>query len=194
MNRFFTLSAALASLVFSTVAQAADFELTSKTLEPGATIRAEHYWNNFGCSGGNVMPDLAWRHPPAGTRSFALTFYDKDAPTGSGFWHWLVFDMHASASGTIPKGAGTIPPGLPPGAGGGPINGGTQAHNDYGIRGYGGPCPPAGATAHHYVFTLYAMAVPTLGLPTANAPGGLVGFATLGNAIAKATFTATYGR
>jgi Raf kinase inhibitor-like YbhB/YbcL family protein len=176
------------------VPTAPGFTLTSAEIPADGTIPNEQVFNQLGCTGNNISPTLAWSGAPAATQSLVLTVYDPDALTGSGFWHWLVFDMHASASGTIPKGAGTIPPGLPPGAGGGPINGGTQAHNDYGIRGYGGPCPPAGATAHHYVFTLYAMTVPTLGLPTANAPGGLVGFATLGNAIAKATFTATYGR
>src|SRR6185295_7124777 len=151
MNRLSTSVAALASLVVSIgTARAADFELTSQALAQGASIRAENYWNNFGCSGGNVMPDLAWRNAPAGTKSFAVTLYDKDAPTGSGFWHWVVYNIPASI-----------------GALAGGVNGGVlpadaiEGNTDLGKPGFFGPCPPVGRT-HHYQFSVHALKVDKL--------------------------------
>ena len=151
MNRSTTLTLALASLISSAgVAQAADFELSSKTFRPGAPIGAENYWNNFGCSGGNVMPDLAWRNAPAGTKSFAVTLYDKDAPTGSGFWHWVVYDIPAATTG------------LPGGANGGAVPAGAvEGNTDLGKPGFFGPCPPVGRK-HHYQFTVVALKVDKL--------------------------------
>lgn len=82
---------AIAAQAFA--AQAADFTVSSKKLAQGATITADQYSNNFGCTGGNVMPDLHWSGASEGTKSFAVTFYDRDAPTGSGFWHWVAYDI-----------------------------------------------------------------------------------------------------
>src|SRR5262249_35773150 len=116
----------------------------------------------------------------------ALSVYDPDAPTGSGFWHWLAFDIPMSTA-ALAKGGGTA---------GASLGGGVQGYNDAGINGYAGPCPPMGDPAHHYVFTIYA--IPTASLTggglTAAPTGGLMGFVTRASATAKATFTATYGR
>jgi Raf kinase inhibitor-like YbhB/YbcL family protein len=115
--------------------------------------------------------------------------YDPDAPTDSGFWHWSVFNIPPTQTGKIllGAGAGSTLPG----------SSAVQGTNDYGNRGYGGPCPPAGAAPHHYQFTLFAVKVPDLkaaaGIPD-NATGALVGFVTRANVIAQASFTATYGR
>jgi Raf kinase inhibitor-like YbhB/YbcL family protein len=173
--------------------------LTSPDLASG-TFATKFILNGFGCTGGNISPELQWSNPPAGTKSFALQIYDPDAPSGSGFWHWAVYDMPAATTG-LAQGAGNSPAGLPVGA-----FGGNTDFMDTGVIGgngnYGGPCPPAGDAPHHYIFTLYALDVPQLevaaGLPKTGT-AGLYGFG-LGRAgigahmLAKATFTATYGR
>jgi phosphatidylethanolamine-binding protein (PEBP) family uncharacterized protein len=96
-----------AALALSTPALAAGkFTLTSSDVKNGGTLAEEQVFNGFGCSGGNVSPQLAWSNPPAGTKSFVVTVYDPDAPTGSGWWHWVVYDVRATAM-ELPKGAGT---------------------------------------------------------------------------------------
>src|SRR5207253_2432949 len=102
------------------------------------------------------------------TQSFAVTMYDQDAPTGSGFWHWAVFNIPASAT-SLPKNAGIVGNGVAPA-------GSVQGYTDFASNGYGGPCPPAGDPAHRYTFTVYALKVADLGLDT-TAPGALVSFA-----------------
>ena len=181
MNRTTQLLLILASLIPAAgSAPAADFELTSKTFAPGAKIGAQHYWNNFGCSGGNVMPDLAWRNAPAGTRSFAVTFYDKDAPTGSGFWHWVVYDIPATAAG------------LPGGANGGALPAGAvEGNTDLGKPGFAGPCPPVGRQ-HDYVYSVYALKVDKLPVERAFGPA-LVGFFLWQNTLGKATLDVMAG-
>src|SRR5579872_2294261 len=86
-------------------ARAQSMTLTSAELKDGATIAAEQVFNSFGCTGKNVSPSLSWSGAPAATKSFALSIYDPDAPTGSGFWHWVVFNIPASVT-SLPKGAG----------------------------------------------------------------------------------------
>lgn len=111
--------------------------------------------------------------------------YDPDAPTGSGWWHWVIYNIPASVTALL-KGAGT-PDGkmLPPGA--------VQSNTDFGGPGYGGPCPPAGAKAHRYIFTVFALKTEKLELPP-NATAALVGFMVNTNTIEKASFTAYYSR
>ena len=100
--------------------------------------------------GQNLIPQLSWENPPRGTKSFALTCYDPDAPTGSGYWHLISWDIPLDVL-SIEEGAA-----LPEGA--------HTTANDYGFEGYGGPNPPTGP-AHRYIFTVYAMPDETLGLP-----------------------------
>jgi Raf kinase inhibitor-like YbhB/YbcL family protein len=180
-NRTLIIVAAMAGLLAAALpARAADFSLSSKALKPGAAIAAEHYWNSFGCTGGNVMPDLAWKNPPAGTQSFAVTFYDKDAPTGSGFWHWVAYDIPAATAG-LPGGAnGTT---LPDGA--------VQGNTDLGKPGYFGPCPPVGRL-HHYVYTVHALKTAKLPVEAGASPA-LVGFVLWQNTIAKAALPVQAG-
>ena len=122
---------------------------------------------------------------PAGTRSFAVTAYDPDAPTGSGWWHWVIYNIPASATG-LPAGAGDPSKGLAPA-------GSVQGNTDFGAPGYGGPCPPEGHGRHRYVFTVYALKTDRLDLP-ANATAAMVGFNLNGNMLAKATRTGIYSR
>jgi hypothetical protein len=164
-------------------AHAADgFKLVSPDIKPGSKIGADFVFNSFGCTGKNLSPALSWSGAPAGTKSFVLTVYDPDAPTGSGFWHWVMYDIPASVT-SLPQGAG-VPGKEPAGA----VQGGT----DYGMPGYGGPCPPPGSN-HRYVFTLYAVKVDKLEVPP-NPTAAVVGFATHFTMLGKASFTAKYGR
>jgi Raf kinase inhibitor-like YbhB/YbcL family protein len=180
-------------------AQSQPFTLSSPDLASGV-FATKFILNGFGCTGGNVSPQLQWSNPPVGAVSYSLQVYDPDAPSGSGFWHWAVYDMPASTSG-LAQGAGNSQATLPAGSFGGNtdfLDTGTTGGNGN----YGGPCPPAGDAPHHYIFTLYALSVPQVetaaGVPKTGT-AGLFGFA-LGRAgvgpavLGKATFTATYGR
>jgi Raf kinase inhibitor-like YbhB/YbcL family protein len=179
-------------------AQTATFSLSSSDLV-GGSFANKFVLNGFGCTGQNVSPALEWRNPPAGVKSFALQVYDPDAPTGSGFWHWAVYNIPATAT-NLAQGAGNSAAALPSGA-----FGGITDFQDTGATGtngnYGGPCPPQGDAPHRYVFTLYALSVDKIevagGVPKTGT-AGLYGFVLnkgLGSALlGKASFTATYGR
>lgn len=178
-----TILAVMASSVLA-AAPASAFELTSSDIANGGTLKMEQAANSFGCSGGNLSPALAWKDAPEGTRSFVVTLYDPDAPTGSGWWHWSVFDIPASATtlsgGASANGGAALPKGA------------IQGRTDFGTSFFGGACPPPGP-AHRYVLTVTALKVEKLGLD-ANASGALVGFMTRANALASASITATYGQ
>jgi Raf kinase inhibitor-like YbhB/YbcL family protein len=164
----------------------AQFRLTSHDFQPGGTIHDEQVFNESGCTGQNVSPELRWSGAPAGTKSFALLLHDPDAPTGgAGWWHWIVYNIPAGTT-ELRKGAGKSDgTALPAGA--------TSVANDYGTQGYGGPCPPAGDKPHRYVFTVYALKVDRLDVPK-DANASVAGFMINANAIGKATLTGTYGR
>jgi Raf kinase inhibitor-like YbhB/YbcL family protein len=164
-------------------AVAAGFTLSSPDIKPGSTIADKFVFNGFGCSGQNVSPALTWSGAPSGTKSFVLTIYDPDAPTGAGWWHWVMFNIPASVT-SLPEGAG-VPGKEPAGA--------VQGTTDFGQPGFGGPCPPKGDKPHHYIFTIYALKTDKLDMPATAMPdavGFMTHFATLG----KASFTARYGR
>jgi Raf kinase inhibitor-like YbhB/YbcL family protein len=158
--------------------------LTSAEAANGKMMAIEQVLNGFGCSGGNVSPGLKWSNAPAGTKSFALTVYDPDAPTGSGWWHWVVVDIPANAR-ELPKGAGKSGTVMLPG-------GARQTRTDFGAPGYGGPCPPPGKP-HRYVISLTALDIDKLPVPD-DASGALVGFNVGAHSLAKGTITAQYGR
>ena len=181
------LGVAVASLALSGVAQAAGFSLTSPDFKNNGAIPDKNVYSGFGCTGENVSPALEWKNPPAGTKSFALLVHDPDAPTGgSGFWHWLVYDLPASTT-SLPAGAGkTDGSALPKGT--------VQGRTDFGTPGYGGPCPPPGSGKHHYNFSLYALKVDKLEVPP-NASAAFIGFNVNANAIGKpAKLTGLYER
>ena len=157
--------------------------LSSAAFTNGGALALEQVGSGNGCTGGNLSPALSWSGAPAGTVSYALTAYDPDAPTGSGFWHWTVYNLPASAS-SLDKGAGSGTFALPAGA--------AQVNNDGGTPGYTGACPPVGDSPHHYVFTLYALSK-TIELP-AGASAAYVGFNFNGATLAKTSIVATYGR
>jgi hypothetical protein len=166
-------------------AQAAGFTLASPTIKPGSTLSDAQVFNGFGCTGKNISPALKWSGAPKGTKSFALTVYDPDAPTGSGWWHWVVFNIPATAT-DLAEGAGTADgKGLPAGS--------AQGKTDFGAPGFGGACPPPGDKPHRYIFTVYALKTDKLDIP-ADGTAALVGFMVNANKLGSATFTAKYGR
>ena len=175
----------IALLTSALGAQAAGFTLSSATIKPGSMLGDAQVFNGFGCSGKNVSPALAWSGAPAGTKSFALTVYDPDAPTGSGWWHWVVYNIPANAT-ELPEGAGTADgKGLPAGS--------AQGKTDFGAPGFGGACPPKGDKPHRYIFTVYALKTDKLDIPP-DGTAALVGFMIHANQLGKATFSAKYGR
>ncbi len=155
------------------------FSVTSKSL--GSAFAAEQFWNNFGCSGQNTSPDIAWSGFPAETKSFAVTVYDQDAPTGSGFWHWVAYNIPANVT-ALAAGAASSKQ-LPSGT--------VEGNTDLGQPGYFGPCPPVGRK-HRYVFTVTALKVEKIDIP-ATATAAFVGFNLWQNTLARASLTATAG-
>ena len=175
----------LFSAVFSVqAANAEEFRLTSPQIEAGERIAEEQIFNGFGCNGGNVSPALQWRNAPANTKSFAVTMYDPDAPTGSGWWHWNVFNIPAEATG-LTKGASSKINTLPKGS--------IQGRTDFGKPGYGGPCPPEGDSPHNYRITVYALKTEKIPLDQ-DAPAAMLGFYLHQNLIEKAELSAYYSR
>ena len=160
------------------------FTLVSPDIGADKDMAIDQVFNGFGCQGKNLSPALFWSGAPAGTQSFAIMVYDPDAPTGSGFWHWVVYNIPASAN-SIPAEAGdakkkVMPAGI------------VQGRTDWGTTGYGGPCPPPGK-AHHYHFRIFALKVPKLDLP-ADATAAMVGFNVNANKLAEAELVGLYGR
>jgi Raf kinase inhibitor-like YbhB/YbcL family protein len=186
-----TTRVALTGLLVTALAFAAGadaksgFKVSSPDVGPKKPTANEFVFKGFGCSGGNQSPRLDWHGAPAGTKSFAVSVYDPDAPTGSGWWHWFVVNLPASTTALV-RGAGKSDgSGLPAGA--------QQINTDFGAPGYGGPCPPTGDKPHRYVATVYALKVPKLDIPP-NATAALAGFMVNANAIDKARLTFKYGR
>jgi Raf kinase inhibitor-like YbhB/YbcL family protein len=133
----------------------------------------QRFW---GCASPGVSPELSWSGAPAGTKSYAVLMFDPDAPTGSGFWHWVAWDIPAGTT-SLPTGAA-----LPAGA--------VSGENDAGTIGYTGPCPPPGDGTHHYQITVIALSVATLGLD-ATTHAAVVGFVAGHNALAAGQLVAT---
>jgi Raf kinase inhibitor-like YbhB/YbcL family protein len=159
------------------------FDLKSADVRDHGTLGSQQVLNGFGCKGGDSSPQLAWTDPPAGTKSFAVTVYDPDAPTGSGWWHWVVYDIPPDVQG-LDAGAGK-PGSLPAGA--------RHGRSDFGTMAFGGACPPAGDKPHRYVITVHALKVASLPLPS-EPSGAMVGFMIHANLLGSARLTASYGR
>jgi len=140
----------------------------------------------FGCDGGNLSPHLSWGGDCSeGAKGWAITCFDPDAPTGCGFWHWLVLNIPPQVR-TLERGAGNTASGLLP-------KGAVQMRTDFGATGYGGPCPPPGSSIHRYVFTVHALSVSELPVPK-DATAALVSANVTWNSLAKAELIAVYRR
>ena len=157
--------------------------LTLKSKDMLGQISINQVFKGFGCNGKNISPQLEWSNAPKGTKSFAITIYDADAPTGSGWWHWIVFDIskdthsissNASSLNLLPEGS-------------------IQGKTDYGENKFGGACPPKGDRAHTYTTTIYALDIKTLGLDK-NASSALVGYMLNAHTIEKSSIITYYKR
>jgi Raf kinase inhibitor-like YbhB/YbcL family protein len=155
---------------------------TLKSNELGGQATQKQFFNGMGCTGQNISPQLSWENAPKETKYFAVTMYDKDAPTGSGFWHWVIFNMPAGTT-ELKSGAGDVSKDLAP-------KEAVQSVTDFGKPGYGGPCPPPGAP-HEYLITVYALKN-RIDLDK-NAPPAMVGFYLNSNLLAKASIV-MYGK
>ena len=181
------LAAAALTLAAAALAPlpAAAFGLSSPDVKPGSMLAEDFVYNGQGCSGQNRSPALQWGEAPAGAQSYAVTVHDPDAPGGAGWWHWVVVNIPASATGIV-AGAGTAnSSALPAGA--------TQARNDFGTPAWGGACPPAGDKPHRYVFTVYALKAPKLEIP-ASATGAQADALIKANQMGMSSFTVLYSR
>jgi len=146
-------------------------------------VSINQVFNGFGCTGKNISPQLSWSNTPKNTKSFAITIYDPDAPTGSGWWHWVMFNIpkdtnqissNASQLGLLPKGT-------------------VQSKTDFGNTGFGGACPPKGDKAHTYITTIYALDVEKINLDK-NANPALVGYMINSHMIEKSSIVTYYKR
>jgi Raf kinase inhibitor-like YbhB/YbcL family protein len=163
----------------------ASFELTSADIAEGATLPTAQVSGIFGAGGEDRSPQLSWSGFPEGTGSFVVTCFDPDAPTGSGFWHWVVFDIPADVT-SLPAGAGSQDGALLPA-------GAKQARNDAGLPGFLGAAPPPGHGPHRYCFAVHAVSGNQLG-PDASATPAIVGFNMFGRTLGRALLTAVYER
>lgn len=148
--------------------------VTSESFTDGGDIPMDYVFN--GCGGQNKSPQLSWSGAPEGTKSFAITCFDPDAPTGSGYWHWLAFDIPAK---TTSFAAGKAE--------------GKSGRNDYGMSSYGGPCPPKGDGKHRYIFTVFALDVDSIQGASADTSGASVNFMMRGHVLATGTLTGKFG-
>lgn len=154
------------------------FEVSSNDIHEGQLMKSEFTFSGMGCTGDNISPQLSWKDAPEGTKSFAITVFDPDAPTGSGWWHWLALNIPANVS-SVEQGS--------------PMKNVLQTKNDFGTMSYGGACPPAGDGMHRYQYTVWALPQEKIDLPADISPA-VVGFTLNSMALDKAVLTATYVR
>jgi len=163
----------------------AKLTVTSKTFKHGETLPHPTLFDGFGVGGGNRSPHLAWNGAPEGTKSYAIVLHDPDAPTGTGFFHWIVFNIPADVT-ELSEGAGSAEgSGLPSGA--------AHGHTDFGATGYGGPAPPPGHGPHRYNFHVYALDIPRLDAG-ATTTAALLRFMMLGHVVGEGLLTGIYER
>ena len=164
---------------------AGELILISSDLAQGQKLSNQLVFNGFGCTGENQSPALRWQGAPAETKSFAITVYDPDAPTGSGWWHWVMFDIPSTTHALSRNAGSDDSKSLPKGA--------IQSRTDFGTAAFGGACPPQGDTPHRYQFTVWALDADTLGLD-AHASAAMVGFMLNQHKLANYTIEAWYNR
>ena len=154
-------------------------KLSSKDIITGGLIAEKFVAGEkfgFGCAGNNEIPIFWWRDVPADTKELAFTVFDPDAPTGCGFWHWIVINISPKATRLDAA----------------PLQTAKQLRNDFGTYEYGGPCPPAGDLPHRYLFNLYALSDRIEA--TKDTPAAQIGFQLNFKTIAKASVLGLYAR
>jgi Raf kinase inhibitor-like YbhB/YbcL family protein len=179
INRIFFCSAIVLLLMLADNSFAAKMKLKSGDFKNGKRIGQTHIFNDFGCKGDNSSPELVFIDVPKEAKSLAVTMFDPDAPTGSGWWHWVVYNIEPTIT-KISTGDKRI------------SDNATFGRNDYGTYNYGGPCPPLG-TRHRYVFNLYALDVEELDLPS-DASAAMIGYYINSHKIKQADLNAFYYR
>ncbi|MGL6344124.1 MAG: YbhB/YbcL family Raf kinase inhibitor-like protein [Waterburya sp.] len=163
---------------------ASSFSVESKQFENGGTLPQSTIYQGFGCTGDNMSPQLSWQNAPKNTKSYVVTLFDPDAPTGVGWWHWTVFNIPADVN-VLAVNAGSSNNNLPPGS--------VQGYTDFGSNRYGGACPPIGDQPHDYIFTIYALDVKNLPADKTTT-GAKLAFLIKDHILAKAAITAKFGR
>ena len=184
MRNLITTLALPLTLALSGTAFAGSLTLASNDISNCKYMSKTQEFQGFGCEGGNSSPQLSWSGAPEGTEAFALLVHDPDAPTGSGWWHWQVVN--------IPKNVNTLSAGAGNPASKSAPNGVINVKNDYGVKGFGGACPPKGHGTHRYRFTLHALSK-KLELPE-GASGALTGYMVKAHSIESSTIEALYKR
>jgi Raf kinase inhibitor-like YbhB/YbcL family protein len=177
------LISAVFALFVAITAGAQEFTLKSDDLK--GQLTQTQVFLGFGCTGKNISPSLKWINAPKNTKSFAVTVYDPDAPTGSGWWHWIIFNISSNVN-ELKTDAGRVEKKLAP-------MGSIQSLTDFGKPGFGGACPPQGDKAHRYIFTVYALSAAKLDLDEKTSPA-MVGFVLNNSTIARASLIAYYQR
>jgi Raf kinase inhibitor-like YbhB/YbcL family protein len=160
------------------------YDLTSDDVAAGQMMSENQVFDGWGMTGGNISPSLRWSGFPAETRSFGVTLFDPDAPTGSGFWHWVVLGIPGSVTELETGAAGTDGSGLPAGA--------FHVRNDYMVKNFGGAAPPKGDPPHRYVFAVHALDVESLGVNDEISPA-VAGFNMRFHTVARALLIPVYG-
>lgn len=181
MKKFQFLAVICSLCFFANSANA--ISISSSDFQEGKIIKEDNVYNGFGCKGKNISPQITINDIPKDAKSLAITIYDPNAPTGSGWWHWIAYN--------IPTATKTITAGDVKGLSFG--KGAVFGRNDFGTYGYGGPCPPVGHGRHHYILSVYALSVEKLDLPK-DASAALIGYNINANIIEKASITALYKR
>lgn len=156
--------------------------VTSSTFQSEGTMPKATEFN--GCGGSNTSPQLSWSGAPPETKSFVVTLFDPDAPTSTGFWHWVVYNIPATVT-TLPAGAGSTAS---------PVKGAGSGFADFGFNHYGGPCPPVGDSPHHYIFTVYALDVPKMEGAGPHTTGAVVMFSMRGHLLAAGSLEGQFAR
>lgn len=182
MKKTFIATGVFALSLFAAGAQAQEFKVQSSSVLDGH-LQQNQFANVFGCSGKNLSPQVSWSGAPQGTKSYVVTMYDPDAPTGSGWWHWVLANVPGTVN-ELKEGADSPGGKLPAGT--------LQVRGDSGMPGYLGACPPEGQT-HNYVITVYAMKTDKLELPSTVTPA-MLGFMVPSGSLAKATLMVKGGR
>lgn len=185
MRRLFALLSIILAAMFLAPfgAHADEMSLISESIKAGEPLSLNQVYNDWGAGGKNLSPQLSWSGAPEGTKSFAVTMYDPDAPTGSGWWHWVVFNIPADIA-LLPEGASRTAA-MPPGS--------IESLTDYGVPGYGGACPPVGDPAHRYIVTVWALNVASLPL-NEKSPAAMVGYYLNQHKLDQASIMGTYSR
>ncbi|HTE47219.1 MAG TPA: YbhB/YbcL family Raf kinase inhibitor-like protein [Gemmatimonadaceae bacterium] len=158
----------------------ATLRVVSDSFTDGGAMPADYVFTAAG--GKNKSPQLSWSGAPRGTKSFAVTCFDPDAPTGSGYWHWVAFNIPANVDRVdVGEGKGESP------------RDAMSGYTDFGMSGYAGPWPPAGDGQHHYTFTVYALDVPDVDGGSDKTTGATLIFLTRGHVLATGSITGLFG-